>query len=164
MPLKCLKKLCLWTKIRTKQWLVSMYACGFSPKCDNFACLQTRYDQSELHLKRWFFLPQSASSISGPLSSVIQTYTQSYSFDGRMKLIISQIIHELSVTIHEISTSWKKTLDGGSYRKTEFYFLIFCWSNFIDCTLQLNQIVLSKARFTLCVIKTERSRICIYDK
>ena len=33
-----------------------------------------------------------------------------------MKLIICQIRHELSVTIHEISTSWKKkTLDGGLY-------------------------------------------------
>ena len=31
-------------------------------------------------------------------------------------LIIYQIRHELSVTIHEISTSWKKnTLDGGPY-------------------------------------------------
>ena len=30
-----------------------------------------------------------------------------------MKLIICQIRHELSVTIYEISTSRKKTLDGG---------------------------------------------------
>ena len=35
-------------------------------------------------------------------------FTQSYSFGGRIKLIISQISHELSVTIHEIRTSWKK--------------------------------------------------------
>ena len=34
--------------------------------------------------------------------------TQPYSFGGRIKLIICQIRHELSVTIHEISTSWKK--------------------------------------------------------
>ena len=40
--------------------------------------------------------------------SVIQAYTQPYSFGGRIKLIICQIRHELSVTIHEISTSWKK--------------------------------------------------------
>ena len=45
--------------------------------------------------------------------SVVQTYTQPYSFGGRIKLIICQIRYELSVTIHEISTSWKKkTLDG----------------------------------------------------
>ena len=25
------------------------------PKCDNFACLHTRQDQNEFHLKRWFF-------------------------------------------------------------------------------------------------------------
>ena len=33
-------------------------------KCDNFACLHTRHDQNELHLKRRFFLPKSASSVS----------------------------------------------------------------------------------------------------
>ena len=37
-------------------------------------------------------------SIAGPLS---EAYTQSYSFDERIKLIIFQIRHELSVTIHE---------------------------------------------------------------
>ena len=44
----------------------SMYAPnGFlCPKCNNFACLHTRQDQNELHLKRWFFLPKSASSVS----------------------------------------------------------------------------------------------------
>ena len=45
-------------------------------------------------------------SITGPLS---EAKTQpSYSFSGRIKLIICQIRHELSVTIHEISSSWKK--------------------------------------------------------
>ena len=89
-------QLCLWTKIRTKQWLVlstSAFQCmraGFlCPKCDNFACLQTRQKQSDLHLKRWFFFL---------LPSIVQAYTQPYS-EGRIKLIICQI----SVTIHEIS-------------------------------------------------------------
>ena len=45
--------------------------------------------------------------------SLVQAYTQLYSFGGRIKLIICQTEYELSVTIHEISTSWKKTLDGG---------------------------------------------------
>ena len=46
-------------------------------------------------------------SIAGPLPRVVQAYTQPYSFGGRLKLIICQIRHELGVTIHEISTSWK---------------------------------------------------------
>ena len=33
---------------------------------------------------------------------------QPYSFGGRLKLIICQIRHEVSVTVHEIRTSWKK--------------------------------------------------------
>ena len=57
-------------------------------------------------------------SIAGPLPSILQAYTLPYSFGGRIKLIICQIRHELSVTIHEISTSWRKTLDGGPYNFT----------------------------------------------
>ena len=49
-------------------------------------------------------------SIAGPLPSVVQGYTQPYSFGGKIKLIICQIRHELSVTIHVISTSWKKNV------------------------------------------------------
>ena len=37
--------------------------------------------------------------------SIVQTYTQPSSFDERIKLIICQIRHELSVTIHDIKTS-----------------------------------------------------------
>ena len=54
-------------------------------------------------------------SIEGPLPSLVQAYTQPYPFGERIKLIINQIRHKLNVTIHEISTSWKKTLDGGPY-------------------------------------------------
>ena len=46
-------------------------------------------------------------SIAGPLS---EAYTQPYSFGGRIKLLIYQIRHELSLTIHEISTIWKKNV------------------------------------------------------
>ena len=35
-------------------------------------------------------------------NSVVQAYTQPYSLSGRIKLIICQIRHELSVTIHEV--------------------------------------------------------------
>ena len=43
------------------------------------------------------------------------------------KLIICKIRHELSVTIHELSSSWqKKTLDGGLYNKCKSYcFVLF---------------------------------------
>ena len=48
------------------------------------------------------------------LSKVIQllqiSYTQPYSFGGRIKLIICQIRPELSVTIQEISSTWNKNI------------------------------------------------------
>ena len=88
------------------------YASGpkFSPNSESFSvrrlfnvCLHTRQGQNELHLKRSFFLPKK--SIAGSLPSVIQAYTQPYSFGGSTKLILCQIRYELGVTIHEISTS-----------------------------------------------------------
>ena len=47
-------------------------------------------------------------SIAGPFPSVGQAYAQPYSFGGRIKLIVCQIRHEL--TIHEISFSWRKNV------------------------------------------------------
>ena len=127
---------CHWIKIRTKQWLVldaSAFQCMradfLCTECDNFACLHTCQDQIELNLKGWFFLPKSASSVA---FCVVQAHTQPYSFFGRLKLIICQNRHELSVTLHEISTSCKKkTLDGGPYtmkcmKRTIFF--LFCWN------------------------------------
>ena len=64
-----------------------------------------------------FFLPKSESFVSRSVAifpSVVQAYTQPFSFGGRIKLIIGQIRHELSVTDHEVSTSWKKILGGVS--------------------------------------------------
>ena len=58
-----------------------------------------------------FFCTKSASSVSRSQAifpSAVQAYTKPYSFGGRIKIIICQIRHELSVTIHE-----KKSLDGG---------------------------------------------------
>ena len=37
--------------------------------------------------------------------SVVQAYTETYSFGGRIKLVICQIGHDLSVTILEINIS-----------------------------------------------------------
>ena len=54
-------------------------------------------------------------SFADPLPSVVQAYIQPYSFGGRIKLIICQIKHELSVAIHEISVIVENTLDGGPY-------------------------------------------------
>ena len=84
----------------------SMYACGFS--CAKITMSFTWKDD-------FFFATIGifCKSIAGPLSSVVQAYTQPYSFGGKIKLIFCQIRHELSVTIHETSTSWKKKLDGG---------------------------------------------------
>ena len=63
-------------------------------------------------------------SIAGPL---IEAYTQSYSFGGRIKLIMCQTRHELNVTIHELSTSWKKTLNGGPYiNLSSFWIFVRC--------------------------------------
>ena len=80
------------------------------PKCNNFVCLHTRQDQIELHLNRWILfakIDMFCKSIAGPLPSVIQAYIQPYSCGGRIKLIICQIRLEISITIREISTSWK---------------------------------------------------------
>ena len=81
-----------------------------APNATILLILHTRQDQNDLQLKRWFFgnIDIYCNSIAGPLHSVIEAYTQPYSFHGRIKLIICQIRHELSVTIHEISISWKK--------------------------------------------------------
>ena len=72
-------QLCIWMTIRTKQWLVvavSAFQCMrtdfLCPKCYNFACLYTRKDQNEPHLKRWVFVFAKigifCKSIVGPLS------------------------------------------------------------------------------------------------
>ena len=51
-------------------------------------------------------------SIAGPLPSVVEAYTQPYSFSEWIKLIICQIRHELSVIIHVTITGWKKRALG----------------------------------------------------
>ena len=62
------------------------------PKCKNFA-------QNDLHLKSCFFFAKICIFCNAIFSSAVQAYKQPYSFGGRMKLIICQIRHELSVTI-----------------------------------------------------------------
>ena len=144
-------QLCFWTKIHTKQWHVlgaSAFQCiraGFlCPKCANFACLHTRQDQNELHLKRWFFLPKSASFVSRSQSDFTALFKriQSYSFGGRIKLIICKIRHELSVTIHEISTSWKKNV-----RWRTLYMLHFCVLNITKPSLILIYMAKNRVSF-----------------
>ena len=60
---KKMAQLCLWTKIRSKKWLIfgaSSFQCKPAeylwPKWDNFVCLHTHQDQNELHLTRRFFV------------------------------------------------------------------------------------------------------------
>ena len=56
----------------------------------------------------YFKISIFCKSTAGPLPSVVQAYTQPYSFRGRIKLIIFQIRQELSITIHDINISWRK--------------------------------------------------------
>ena len=81
-------QLYVWTKIRTKQWLVlgaSALQCmraGFlCPKCGNFACLQDQPRSKWASFEKiFFFLPKSASSVSRSVAifpSVVQAYTPS---------------------------------------------------------------------------------------
>ena len=53
--------------------------------------------------KDCFFFCRNRHLLQAIFPSVIQAYTQpyDYSFAGRIKLIICQIRHELSVTVHE---------------------------------------------------------------
>ena len=46
-----------------------------------------------------------------------QAYTQPYKFGGRIQRIICQIKHELSIAIHEISSSQKKNVRWRSLYK-----------------------------------------------
>ena len=51
------------------------------------------------------FICKNRQSNVAIFPNVVQAYTL---FDTRIKLIICRIRHELSVTIHKISISWKK--------------------------------------------------------
>ena len=88
-------------------------------------------------------------------SSIVQAYTQSYSFGGRIKLIICQIRHELSVIIQEISTSWKKTLRWRTLYYNNIIQQINCFNAIISfmCTNYL-----TSGNFQKTSQKTERER------
>ena len=59
----------------------------------------------------WFdFFCQNFQGNVAIFPSVVHAYTQTYSFGGRIKLIICQIRQELSFTIHEIRIRWKKNV------------------------------------------------------
>ena len=116
-------QLCLWTKIRIKQWVVlggsAFLRTHVGFLCTNYASLLTRQDRNEVHLKRWFFLPKSASSVNRSQADLAKRKRnrRPYSFSCKIKLIVCIIRHELSVTIHEISISWTKMLDGDPFIK-----------------------------------------------
>ena len=109
----------------------SIYACGFSVTQMRQFCLfiypvRSKWVSSE----KMISLPKSASSVTA-----VQAYTKPYSFGEMIKLIIWQIKHELSVTIHEISTSWKKHVGWRSlyilYEKKYFYLKFFYFFLFL---------------------------------
>ena len=103
-------RLCLWTKIRTKFVLgESAFQCMHA--CPNativLVYISAKIKMSFIWKDVFFFFAKIGifcKSIASPLS---EAYTQPYKFGGRIKLIICQIRHEVSVTIHEISFSWK---------------------------------------------------------
>ena len=87
----------------------SMYACEFSvPQMLRF-CLFTYPPRSKwASSEKMIFFDKIGifcKTITGPLPSVVQAYTQPYLFGGRIKLIIYQIRHELSVIIHYLNKS-----------------------------------------------------------
>ena len=93
------------------------------------------------------------TSIAGPLPNIVQAYTQQYSFGGRIKLIICQIRYELSV--HEISTSWKKTLDDEPYSYSgrssglpEQYHSQLSHKTSAHCIITYNKVLNSRAFLT----------------
>ena len=93
---------------------------NIGPKSDNFACLHTHQDQNELHLKRlFFFLAKSASSVSRSQAHLAKQKRIGYTtiFVQRKDKTNYLSNQTWDVTIHEISTSWKKKLDGGPMTK-----------------------------------------------
>ena len=87
----------------------SMYACGFSVSQMRQFCLFTYPPKSkQASSEKIIFFDDDFQSNVAIFLSVVQAYTQPYSFGRRIKLIICQIRHVLSVTIHEISNSWRR--------------------------------------------------------
>ena len=101
---------------------LSMYACGFS-----VAQMPAKIKMSFIWKDDFFAkIGIFCKSIAGPL---VQAYRQPYSFGGSIKLIICQIGHEVSVAIHAIYISWKKMLDGGSYRNVFILYQALIWNS-----------------------------------
>ena len=141
-------QLCLWTKIHTKQWLVlgvpafqCMRAGFLCPKCQNFACLHTRQDQDELHLKRWFFLlPKSASSVSRLQAHLAKRKRVACSIDFNFWTnwtlydAIPRILCKIRFNdVSEMFSCWERRwidVDGASHTLSFCFWLFTLW--FID--------------------------------
>ena len=67
--------------------------------------------------------------------SVVEAYTQPYSFSGGIKLTICQIRHDLSVTIYEISTKNVRWLLNSS--SIIFKHLKFCIKLLLNSTINI---------------------------
>ena len=88
----------------------SIFVSGFSVPQTRQFCLFTYPPRSKwASSENMIFLPKSASSVSRSQAHFPALFKRiPYSLGERIKLIICQIRHKQSVTIHEISTSWKK--------------------------------------------------------
>ena len=79
--------------------------CPIMPLDQNPHQTVTRFGRIGFSMYACGFFTKIVKSKFGIFPSVVQAYTQPNSFGGKIKLISCQIRHELSVTIHEISTS-----------------------------------------------------------
>ena len=83
------------------------------------------------------------------LPSVVQAYTQPFSFSGRIKQIIRQIIHDLRVTI-QISTCWKKKRQMADPMKTtcDYIHTASAWCLYT----RLTELLLSQSPALSCLL------------
>ena len=96
-------------------------------KCDNFACLHTRQDQNELHLKRRFFA-KIGSFCTSICRNIFQRCSSVYTIVFvRRKNKTNYLSNQTGVWFW--STSWKKTLDCGPYRTLSNLIL---WNAFLN--------------------------------
>ena len=93
--------------------------------CVGFQCMHGRFSGPKMRQfylftyppkSKWapfeknIFFAKIVKSNIAIFPSIVQASTQPYSFGGRIKLIVCQIRHDLSVGISEISSSWKKNV------------------------------------------------------
>ena len=96
-----------------QQTVTRLGALAFQCMRAGFLCLKCENFKIKMSFMIWdemIFFAKMGIICKSIFPSVVQAHKQPYSCDGRIKLIVCQIRHELSVTVHEISNSWKKNV------------------------------------------------------